>query len=215
MSGGCVKQPSKIESIAGHIATEGALTVVGAVSGGALAPLLPILAKSLASERQKRRIEQAISEIEAVLTAHEAALQNITDEQYKLINESILALFHSTSAAKVKYLQRVVANGIAASNILSQESVFLARVVRDISAEEADFLLRNFHYERVQVSSSADGDGQSHLRVGPDTPDGLAAMGLVSLGILTAAEPNWDDSGMLRFTPVTAKLIALLREPPS
>jgi hypothetical protein len=39
-------------------------------------------------------------------------------------------------------------------------------------------------------------------------------MGLFSLGVLVAAEPTWDDTGLLRFSPIAAKLIVLLRQEP-
>ena len=208
-----LQPPSRLEVLAGHPATEAALTYVGAVSGNPLLALLPVLAKSLASERQKQRVEGALTEMNAILTQHESLIRALTDEQYKLINESILALLHTTSIAKIEYLRRAVANGLYATSVLPQEAIVLSRVIRDISAEEADFVLKNFQYDRVQVSSSADGYGQTHLRVSPDSPEGLVALGLVSLGLLAEAEPNWDDSGMLRFSPITAKLIALLREP--
>ena len=208
-----LEPPSRLEVVAGHPATEAALTYVGAASGNPLLALLPPLAKSLASERQRQRVEGALADINATLTKHESLLRTLSDEQYKLINESILALLHTTSVSKIQYLRRAVANSLTATDVLPQEAIVLSRVIRDISAEEADFVLKNFQYDRVQVSSSADGYGQTHLRVSPDSPEGLVAVGLVSLGLLAEAEPTWDDSGMLRFSAITAKLIVLLREP--
>jgi hypothetical protein len=205
--------PSRLEVITGHPVTEAALTFVGAVSGNPLLALLPPLTKSLASERQRQRVESALTSINTVLEKHELLIKDLSDEQYKLINESILALLHTTSPSKIEYLRRAITNGLHATTVLPQEAIVLSRVIRDISAEEADFILRNFEYDRVQISSSAEGYGQTHLQVSPNSPEGLVALGLISLGLLAEAEPNWDDSGMLRFSPITAKLIALLREP--
>jgi hypothetical protein len=85
--------------------------------------------------------------------------------------------------------------------------------VRDISAEEADFLVTNFHYARIQLATNPAEHEQETLGVDPASSQGLAVTGLQSLGLLTAAEPTWDDSGLLRFSPIVAKLLVLLREP--
>ncbi len=207
-----LQPPTTIEKIAGSVAAESALTVVGVLVGGALTPLLPVLAKSLASERQKRRVDAALSEIGSVLEAHESTLRNLTDAQYKLINEAILAILHTTSDEKLAYLRRAICNGLALSEIQPEESVVLARVIRDISAEEADFLVQNFTHERIQFGTAS----------GPATPDifvvpeggrnELIVSGLISLGLLIPAGPTLDDQGVLRFSSSVAKVFALLRE---
>ena len=208
-----LEPPSRLEVVAGQPAIEAALTLVGAVSGNPLLALLPPLTKSLASERQRHRVESALTEINSILNRHESLIRTLSDDQYKLINECILALLQTTSISKLRYLRSAITNSLSSTTILPQEAIVLSRIIRDISAEEADFVLANFQYDRVQISSSAEGYGQTHLRVNSDSPEGLVVVGLVSLGILAEAEPTWDDSGMLRFSPITAKLIAMLREP--
>ena len=206
--------PTKLERAAGSLATEGALTALGAMAGGPLAALLPVLAKSLAAERQKRRVEAALSEINAVLREHEQALHTVSDAQYKLMNEAILALLHTTAESKMMYLKRAVRNAISMTSVDDQEAVVLSRVVRDMSAEEAAFLLENFSYDRVQVASAEAKHEMKVLNAKPGTPEALVITGLVSLGILEAAEPTYDESGLLRYSSVTAKLIVLLRDAP-
>lgn len=200
--------------MAGSVATEGALTVVGALAGGPLAALLPVLAKSLAAERQKSRVEAALRDIEQVLTEHESALNALSDAQYKLINESILAILHTTAEEKLVYLRRAVRNALAMAALDSQDAVVLGRAVRDISAHEARFLCESFAYDRVQVTSIDAAHEMKVLTIRPGTPEALIVTGLVSLGLLEAAEPTWDESGLLRYSSVTAKLIALIRRAP-
>ncbi len=201
-----------VEKIAGHVATESALTLIGALSGNPIGALLPVLGKSLASERQKRRVEAALVEINTMLETHEKALHHITDAQYKLINETILAFLHTTSEEKLAYLRRAVGNSLAMSDLQPEEAVVLARVVRDISAEEADFLVRNFSFDRVQLGISSGSDIPSALVVPFGGREELVATGLISLGLLVPAGPTWDDSGLMRFSNVVAKVIVLLRE---
>jgi hypothetical protein len=208
-----LKPSTALENAAGHTGTEAALTLVGALSGNPLAALLPVLGTSLASERQKKRVEEALLRIDATLNEHADLLRNISDSQYKLVNEAILALLHTTSSEKIEYLRRAVHNSLVVSGILPQEAVVLARIVRDISADEADFLARNFQYDRVQLAASAAEHKQKVLTVAPESHEGLVVTGLVSLGLLSAAEPTWDESGLMRFSPIVAKLLVLLREP--
>jgi hypothetical protein len=203
-----------VERIAGSTASEAALTYVGALAATPLAALLPVLAKSLACVRQKKRVEAAIAQIDSDLARHEELIRTLSDEKYKLINEAVLAVLQTTSERKLSYLRRAINNSLLVDDLQSQEAVVLSRIVRDISAEEADFLLANFQHNRIQISSSAAGEVESHFRVRPDSRDGLLAMGLFSLGVLVAAEPTWDDSGLLRFSPIAAKLIVLLRVEP-
>lgn len=106
------RKRSLIEKGMGSLATESALTLIGALSGNPLGSLLPILTKSLASERQRARIEKALVEVNATLTSHETLLRDLTDPQYKLINETILAFLNTTNSEKLTYLRNAVSNSL-------------------------------------------------------------------------------------------------------
>lgn len=186
--------------------------LVGALSGSPLAVLLPVLAKSLASGRQRQRVEAALVDINSVLEAQGEALRNLTNAQYKIINESILAILHTTSDEKLLYLRRVVHNGLRMSEIQPEEAVVLSRVIRDISAEEVDFLVQNFSFERIQLGNTT-GPAVPGIHVVPGGGrDELITSGLISLGLMIPAGPTTDDQGLMRFSNSVAKLIALLRE---
>ena len=208
------KQPSILEKAAGCLPTQAALTAIATVAGTPLAALLPVLGNSLAAERQRQRVEATLQEMNDVLVKHEALLATLTDQQYKFINEATLALLHTTNEHKMALLRNVVQNSLSASTLPDQEAVFLSRIIRDISAEEAEVLVANFAYERIWLNESNPADRErSTLAVKPNTPSGQVVLGLCTLGLVAAAEPTWDDSGLLRFTPLAAKLIALLRNP--
>lgn len=209
-----LRPPTAFENVAGSRTAEGTLTAISALAGGPLAALLPVLAKSLAAERQKQRVEAALAEIDNVLNQHSEALNSLTDAQYKLINEAMLSLLHTTAEQKMMFLKRVVRNAISLASVDGQEAVVLSRIIRDISADEANFLCANFAFDRIQVAVADPQHEVKVLNVKPGTPHALVVTGLVSLGILEAAEPTWDESGLLRYSTVTAKLIALLRDAP-
>ena len=72
----------------------------------------------------------------------------------------------------------------------------------------------NFVYVRIGLNEREPCDKQRPtLAIKPSTPNGQVALGLLTLGLLTTAEPTFDDSGLLRFTPLVAKLITLLKKP--
>ncbi len=202
------------ERAAGSLAIEVSLTMVAAAAGSPLAALLPVLGKTLAAERQRQRVEATLVVMDDLLAEHSQQLAQLTDSQYKFVNEAILALLHTTSERKMALLKNAVWNGLIDSGLPSQEAVFLSRIVRDISHEEADFLSKNFAYQRIWLNETPAADNEvPTLAVLPQSPEGQAVIGLMSLGLITPAEPTWDDSGLLRFSPLVAKLLALLHAP--
>lgn len=209
-----IKPLSALEKVAGSLPTEAALTAIAAAAGTPLAALLPVLGKSLAAERQKQRVEATLEEMNSVLAQHSAQLDALTDQQYKFINEAVLALLHTTNESKMSLLRNVVENSLSASMLPDQGAVFLSRIVRDISAEEAQFLIENFSHERIWFKESDLGESKlPTLAVKPSTPQGQVVLGLLTLGLVSTEEETWGDSGFLRFTPLAAKLIALLSNP--
>lgn len=208
-----IKPQSTVERISGSLAAEAALTAIAAAAGTPLAALLPVLGKSLAAERQRLRVEATLHEMNEVLERHEDQLAKLTDQQFKFINETVLALLHTTSEEKMALLRNAVQNGLTAVDLPSQEAVFLSRIIRDISYEEAVFLLKNFKYERIWLNETTHDDERNTLVVKPSTSDGHVVLGLLSLGLVTTGEPTWEDSGHLKFSALVAKLIALIKEP--
>ena len=202
------------ERAAGSLAAEVSLTMIAAAAGSPIAVLLPMLGKTLAAERQRQRVEATLAAMDDLLRRHSQQLAELTYPQYKFVNEAILALLHTTSERKMALLKNAVRNGLIDSGLPSQEAVFLSRIVRDISYEEAEFLSRNFAYQRIWLNETPAADHEvPTIAVLPQSPEGQAVIGLMSLGLVTPAEPTWDDSGLLRFSPLVAKLLALLRAP--
>jgi hypothetical protein len=205
-----IKKPTALEKVTGHFGTELAATLLAAFSGSPVAAVLPVLTNALASGRHRRRVEKAIEELSGDLSRHESKLRDLTDSQYKLINETVLSVFSTVEEEKLEYLRRVATNALDASEIKPQEAAVISRLIRDLSADEVRFLLEHGTVERVEFSSTVPAQ-QGQLHIDPDSPEGPVVSGLMSLGILIQAEPTWDDSGLLRYAPITANLIRLLR----
>lgn len=200
-----------IEKLSGNIGTSIAGTLLAVFSGNPIASVLPILTQTLASERHKARVEETIKSISNILSEHEALLKNISDQQYKLINEIVLSVFQTIDIEKLKYLQCAVENTLHFEELKSQETELISRIIRDMSAEEVNFLINNFSYNRMQLSTLPD-TPEGVLRVDPNSKDGLIVSGLISMGLLLPAEPTWDESGLQRFSNIVAKLIVLLNK---
>lgn len=214
---------SALESVAGSLPTEIGTTLLAAFSGTPVAALLPILTGTLANKRHMERVERALTEISAELEKQKEALANITDAQYKLINEAILATLQATDEEKLQYLRNVLSNAIRDDHIAPQKADFLSRVIRDMSAKEAQFLVRNSHYERILILSNTVKAGvQSGNQFSDETfranivaEDGIAATGLISLGLLIPSEPAYENSGTHRWAAIVEQLVALLTSPQS
>ena len=210
MSDSKLPKETQLEKISGSLSANAAMTLISAFAGTPLAALLPVLTTTLAGSRHKARVEKAIDDISMALDANEKRLNAISDAQYKIVNEMVLAVFQTTEEKKLEYLRNVLTNSIHKSEISAQEADFISRVVRDMSAEEAEFLVDNIRFDRLKLSNLTQDSEDKALMIDPDSDDGMTVTGLISLGLLMPAGPSWDDSGLLRWAGVTRPLIELL-----
>ena len=207
-----IEDATAIEHASGSLITELGATLLAAFSANPVVAVLPVLTNALASGRHRERVERAISRLSAELSRQETKLREISDSQYKLINEAVLAIFSTLEIEKLEYLRRAAENALDATEIKPHEAVVLARVIRDLSAEEVRFLLKHHLAERIQVSTTPP-SREGLLHVDPDSADGLVASGLSSIGLLMQSEPTWDDSGLLRWSPLVRTLVGLFQAP--
>jgi hypothetical protein len=203
-------KPTALEKLTGSLATESAVTVIAALVGTPLAALLPVLTNALANGRHRARLEATLSQMNAVLEAQVEKVQRLSDEQYKLIGEAILATFQTLDEQKLDYLRRIVSNGLDQADLVPQEAAALSRIVRDISAEELKFLVEHSSVRRIQVAKEFVQENDV-LRIPSESPETLIVLGLISLGLLMPGEPTWDDSDLYRFSGLKDKLLALVR----
>lgn len=205
--------PTAVERLVGNPATEVGLTLASAIPGVPVAALLlPVLGNALASGRYRQRVEQSLAEVSAVLEAHSEQLRTLTDSQFKFVNEAVLAILHTTSQDKLAYLRQAIRNSLTLPDLQPEEAVILARIVRDISAEETFFLIKHFAYKRIQIGRINE-NVQGAFVVEGGGRDEMIISGLTALGLILPAGPTMDDMGLVRFSNVVAKVIALLRDP--
>ncbi len=215
-------EPSALERVAGSTTVAIAAAGVAAAASGPLAPFipavsgvlaqfLPVLANALAATRQAERVQEAFRAINAELEEHGEALRNMSDEQYKLVNEAVVAILHTTDPGKIEYLKRAVANGLQIPDLVPLNSAVLSRVVRDISAAEADFLIANFQYQFVTFDPPPESPLGNTRYVDRESDEAIIVSGLMALGLLVPGPSIWDGSGLQEFAKVTVHVINLLR----
>lgn len=207
-------EKSALEVISSSIATKTVANAV-AVVGATITPLaafVPFLVDALASGRQGERMEQMFAELTTLTNSHSEQIQALTDDQYKVINEVISAAFYTINQEKLDLLKRAAANAFLDSEAVANISDALSRVIRDISAVEAAFVIRNFNYELFIVSNESFESAKMPptLTIRPHSDDEVILSGLINLGLLYSKASRWDVVAF-EWSPLVVKLIRLLK----
>lgn len=182
-----------------------------AVAGATFTPwaaFAPYLLQTLASRRQSERVEKMLSDLAKAVSDLGINMQAISDDQYKLAGECVVAALSTIDQAKLDYIQSAVLGTLRKPEVSLSNSDALARLIRDISAAEVVFLLTAFQYEGISI----DAEQQSmpgRLFVQPNSPEELLIGGLIRLGLLYTRSATYDAM-MYEWSPLTAKFIALV-----
>lgn len=207
-----LKPESALEVSAGNALSSAAINALAAYLGGPLVAVVPSLFASLASRRHQERVATAIADISECLSRQEEKIKNLNDEQYKLANELYLALLQTTHTAKIEYLKKAIKRTVETPDIDAQEAAVLSRVIRDISAEEVEFLKRAFHYRYIcMIAPDPNRPSQDIYCVAHDGEESILVSGLAALGILVPGVVTQSGGSNLYFSTITAKLLAILK----
>jgi len=200
-----IEKPSMLEKISDNLATEGALTAIGTLAAFPLAPLLPLLSNSLANRRHKLRVKAALHEIDETLKEHADKLTNLTDSQFKIINEVVLTILQTTEDEKIIYLKDAVTSNVESEKVPISYASQVSRILRDISADELRFLIKNSNRSRIVFDQDPMND--SELSVPKSSDQGALVSGLISMGLIVSATSTWDDIGRYVFSPIVSKVL--------
>jgi hypothetical protein len=205
-----LKSPSNLEKIATNPLTQSGLALIATINP--LAALLPPLATTLASKRQQLRVDEAFASISTILSKLGRNIESISDNQYKLINDIVVTLLHTVDSEKISVLKDALQNALQNQEIENFDTYFLSRLLRDISAQEVKFLVKSFRYQKIVLGPNSEEQVEARLNLTIDSEDGRLVSGLISLGILASAVGGtYEDLGAYTFTPITAKLLTLLK----
>lgn len=175
-----------------------------------LAAFIPFLVQSLASGRQTERLETMFAELNSIIEDHSEQIRSLSDDQYKVINEAIAAAFYTVNEQKLELLRNAISAIIREPNVTLSAADALSRTIRDISADEAKFIVDNFQYSKIMIDAEIDDDRADSLVIRPGTTEEVLVSGLISLGLVYTKSSSWDAQ-MYEWSPLVAKLIVLLR----
>lgn len=207
------KKPTFLEQVAGHPVTESAMTLLAGATATTLpvAALLPILTNTFAHRRQQDRLEETVKEITLELERHNEQLEKLSDEQYHVLSETISTMFQTINPEKVAYLKSAILNSLFIKDLVPQESVMLARIIHEISAEEVDFIFRNNSFKYIRISDYSS-DQADTLLIPRESRESLIVAGLENIGVLEFGIGTMGDGNSLCFSKLTSKLLTLLCE---
>ena len=172
-----------------------------------LAAFTPFLIDSFASDRHKKRVENALADINKKLELHSSELKNISDAKYKFISESIAEIFKTIDSQKIDFLKNAISNSISSDDITSLNTDYLSRIVRDLSAEEAKFLIKHSQIKYIFLGDYE--NTEEILNIKPDSDDEVFFHGLINIGLIYSPVPVMDST-RYEFSPIVEKLVQLL-----
>ena len=204
-----------VEKVTIHVATKTAANAV-ALLGATITPLaafVPFLVDALASGRQGKRLEQMFASLTETIALHSEQIQQISDDQYKFINEPVSAAFYTIDERKLEILKTAATNAFKDKDAVSNVADALSRIIRDISAPEAAFISQNFSYGLVVISEESypEIEGQKTRSIPPDSEEEIILSGLINLGLLYSKKSRWDLMGF-EWSPLVVKLLRLLKD---
>ncbi|QNF13681.1 hypothetical protein FT670_03350 [Aeromonas jandaei] len=128
-----------------------------------------------------------------------------------MLSETISTMFQTINPEKVSYLKSAIVNSLFIKNLIPQESVMLARIIREISAEEVDFIFKNNSFKYVRISDSVNNRADT-LLIPRESRESLIVAGLETIGVLEFGIGTMGDGNSLCFSKLTSKLLDLLCE---
>ena len=220
------ENPTTAEKVMGNLPASLAVTALATalpyvqseagIATIAAASLLPPLFNSIPDQRYRMRQDEWRHNASQDLQKISSQIALLTDNQYHLMNEIVGIASQTINATKLEYLRSAVRNTAFMQDLASQEASLLGRFIRDISAHEADFVLKNFGYDYVFVGSNASSSLNS-FNVEENSEDSLIVRGLAGLGLLVAVDDgnqagSFGQGTFFTFSKMAGKLIVLLRQ---
>lgn len=210
-----MNEKTKLESIADPLPNI-AITLASTVLLSPATALIPVLTNTLASGRYQRRIQKELENINKLLEKQKDKLEELSDAQFKLVNESLATLLQTLDTNKIQYLRNIILNSTYDKTIEDHESDFLSRVVRDITAKEllfvidnidcSEIIMRNKHQE-VEKESYRKG---VELHVPENSLDHSSVSALSNFGLLHSSDAMGGK--IYFFSPISRKLLKLIIE---
>lgn len=217
-----MEKKSKVEKISGSLLTSVAATAM-TLLGNAATPLvafLPALAAAPAVMRQQKRIAETLDELNEAFLRHEAQLRELSDAQYQFTSETLNTVLHTVDQRKLQYLKTAVKNGVLTYNMSLEDATQLSRLLRDITADEAGFLLENISKKTIYIDFDKN-IGFHEMCIKRGSKEHKLFTGLCTLGLAEFSQKHFgvDAYFFCRYGPcvcsvthrITSHLIVLIK----
>jgi len=203
-----LEKPSFLEKVTDSAVTRSVATALATCIGTPLGALLPVLLQSLAFGRHNQRVEKALEDINQILNRHEDELKQLSDSQFKIINEIILTILQTTEQEKIEYLKIAIKNTLKEDRHNISVATLVSRILRDITLDEIMFLIKNLEYSRIIFSGKPMNDRE--LLIDTHSREGIIVSGLISLGLMVPGAATFDDIGRYQYSPLVNEVIGII-----
>lgn len=176
---------------------------------GLVASLLPAFSGLPAARRFKRRIEEALADLNEMLQEQKEQLQILTDAQYEFVATTLQTLLETADHEKIELLKNAIKNGLQEPFEMS-EAKMVARILRDISFHEAKFATDHVKEGRFMICPAR--IAQKAFHVEHESPERLLVSGLASIGILMQSDTIGAEVNSYDWSHVAEKVVRLLRD---
>jgi len=208
-----MEKESNIEKVSGNLFTSLAATAVSvAATANPLVGFLPLLAATPAAIRHKKRVDATLEEISETLQHHDSLLRELSDSQYQFMAELVNVVLRTVDQKKLDYLKIAITKGAQAIAMTSEEATQLSRLLRDITADEAQFLVN--HIDKKTVFIDFDKNIKKYeMCVRRGSEEHKLFMGLCTLGLAAFSQKHFEVDAY-HFVDIAHDLVRLITTPP-
>ena len=214
------EKPSSLESLADSTPVKAFWAFGCVVDGGVLGPIGQFLTGSLAGRLKTKRLNEFYRRVSEHMTKSPEKMNNLSESQFKIVQESLAAALYTIEEAKLDYLKMAIFTNIDNETVPPPFASAVSRALRDISVKELKFLIEHRKVERFQFIADAsphaagiktqDSGKENILEVRLDSQEGESLSGLMGLGICVTASSSIDDIGRPQYSPLAQRILAAL-----
>lgn len=183
--------------------------------------ILPDLIKAIPAQRQAERIEKALLSLKQEFSDLQVRIDDWSDQQYEFVTRMVENILSTADAEKLKLLKLAALNAALNEGAVAMGGALLSRTIRDITAAEAIYLLRNFGKELCIPEHSLTPDEKATvlaqmdkvvLAIVESENDSEIVAGLESLGLLKNGADTYATRNLI-WTRTAGKIVALISPP--
>lgn len=128
---------------------EGLFTAVGVA-------MLPDLIKSIPAQRHADRVDAALKDLQGQIHRLNVQVDSWSDDQFEFITNTLNSMLSAVNPQKLEILKRIALNASQNNELVSDSGAFLSRIIRDITAPEIIYLVRNFGKQPCILTAGLD-----------------------------------------------------------